>query len=282
MVRMPQIRPLAGTPIRRQIAFTGLLVLALVLASLQDLLQALRNSYSFYLSESMLFNTVWLLFGPVAYLQLRLFARARVLSEKMPAHYRIIAFVASSSALHLVIFSVLVWGLSLVFFDHAYTVMGNFTYSLSQDLYKYLFGYGAIALIGLSNHPTGSANQPPPLPPPPATSPDRITILSGLTTVLVSTRDIILIRSDAPYLRIQTNDKTYLHTQTLKAIGQQLDSHQFVRVHKSAIVNLKHVVSYRSRLNGDYDLLLDNQTEVRLSRHYVANFRQRMDNGTSF
>jgi len=281
MVQAPQIPAFIGTPARQRTAFTVLLVVALVLASLQDLLQALRNSHSFYLSESMLFNTVWLLFGPVAYGQLRLFTRAKVVSEKLPGYYRIIAFVASSLALHLVAFSVLVWGLSVVFFDHTYTVVGNFTYSLSEDLDKYLFGYGAIALVGLASHPTGSARQPTPFAPRQPIYPDRIAVLSGRITVLVSTRDIILIRSDAPYLRIETADKTYLHTQTLRAIGQQLNPHQFVRVHKSTIVNLKHVTSYRSRLNGDYDLLLDNQVEVRLSRHYVANFRQQMEVGTS-
>jgi len=277
MVQIPQIPTFTATPSRQRIAFTGVLVVALMLASLQDLLQALRNSHSFYLSESMLFNTIWLLFGPVAYGQLRLFTRVRTLSERLPGPNRIIAFIASSSVLHLVAFSVLVWGLSVVFLDHTYTIAGNFTYSLSEDIDKYLFGYGAIALIGLSSQPTGSARQPTPFAPPQTICPDRIAVLSGRTTVLVSTRDIILIRSDAPYLRIQTADKTYLHTQTLRAISQQLDPRQFVRVHKSAIVNLKHVASYRSRLNGDYDLLLDNQVKVRLSRHYAANFRQQME-----
>ncbi len=281
MVHMTQLRVLTSLPLKRQITSVSLLMVALVLSSLQDLLEALRNSHPFYLSESMLFNIVWLLFGPIAFIQLRLFTRADVLSGKLSGLFRTIAFVISSSVLHLIIFSMLVWVLSVVFFDHTYTFMGNFTYSLSQDLDKYLFGYGAIALIGLSNHPAGFTYQPSPITPPQETNPDRITVLSGRTTVVVSIRDIILIRSDAPYLRIHTSDKMYLHTQTLKAISQQLDPRQFVRVHKSTIVNVEHVTSYRSRLNGDYDLLLDDQTEVRLSRHYVAYFRQRMASGAS-
>lgn len=53
----------------------------------------------------------------------------------------------------------------------------------------------------------------------------------------------------------------------------KLDTRTFVRVHKSTIVNLEKVSSFKSRLNGDYDLLLKNGTIVRLSRTYAANFK---------
>jgi hypothetical protein len=268
--------------IRRWISVAGVLMGTLTLAIIQDLLQSQRNSYSFYLSESMLFNTVWLLFGPVAYVQLHLFEGVRWLSGRLSGHYRTVAFVVSSSVVHLVAFSVLVYGLSVVFFNHTYTPVGNFTYSLSQDLYKYLLVYGAIALVGLSRPPTKSTPLPTNPDSPLATGLDRITVMSGRTTVVVPTHEIILIRSDAPYLRVLTADKTYLHTQTLKAISRQLDKHRFVRIHKSTIVNVQRVVSFRSRLNGDYDVLLDNQTEVRLSRHYVPAFRQYYTGDSSF
>ena len=88
--------------------------------------------------------------------------------------------------------------------------------------------------------------------------------------------DIYQITAETPYISIQLNDKKYLHTETLKSMSTQLNKKNFVRVHKSTIVNLDKVVSLKSRLNGDYDISLKNGVEIRLSRTYVANFKSKL------
>ncbi|WP_250629758.1 LytTR family DNA-binding domain-containing protein [Aureibaculum algae] len=62
-------------------------------------------------------------------------------------------------------------------------------------------------------------------------------------------------------------------------MAKQLDNKAFIRVHKSTIVNFNKVASFKSRLNGDYDIFLKNGVKLRLSRTYVANFKSNFKNG---
>ncbi|MGH9949634.1 MAG: LytR/AlgR family response regulator transcription factor, partial [Pyrinomonadaceae bacterium] len=73
--------------------------------------------------------------------------------------------------------------------------------------------------------------------------------------------------------------KRYLHNETLKSILETLDNETFVRIHKSLIVNISNVRSYKSRLNGDYDLTVADGTSLRLSRTYAATFKEKFRRG---
>jgi DNA-binding LytR/AlgR family response regulator len=73
---------------------------------------------------------------------------------------------------------------------------------------------------------------------------------------------------------LQTADKKHFHSATLKSLVAQLPPATFIRVHKSAIVNMAFVKSLQSRGNGDYDITMQNNSIVRLSRNYAAAFKQ--------
>ena len=57
----------------------------------------------------------------------------------------------------------------------------------------------------------------------------------------------------------------------------KVGSGAFVQIHKSLIVNLAHVESYKSRLNGDYDITMSNGTSLRLSRTYARAFKAKFE-----
>lgn len=86
---------------------------------------------------------------------------------------------------------------------------------------------------------------------------------------------VLAILASIIYARIHHLQQHYLHHQSLKAMASQLDPQQFVRIHKSCMVNVHKVVACRSRLNGDYDLTLTDGTSLRLSRNYAADFKAR-------
>ena len=76
----------------------------------------------------------------------------------------------------------------------------------------------------------------------------------------------IEITAATPYISIHLEKRKYLYSETLKTICDQLDNNTFIRIHKSTIVNISKVRSFKSRLNGDYDLLLTDGSSLRLSR----------------
>jgi hypothetical protein len=270
--------PRQGLP--QALIWLWLLAAVCCLTIVQDYLQAQRNGYGFYLSESALFKVFWLLFWPVSVISLKIFGQWRPTANPS-ALGRVAAFVCLASIAHILLFAASVSGLSALLFDHTYTPDKVLSYTLSEDIYKYILIYGGIAWLRLPRRTATDHQTPTPTPPPPTAAPalSAITLGNGLRQTVVATDEIFFIAAASPYIAIHTAHKKHLHTCTLKSIEGQLDTAQFVRIHKSTIVNVQAVAACRSRLNGDYDLELRNGQQLRLSRHYVAAFRQRFGHG---
>jgi two-component system LytT family response regulator len=231
----------------------------------QDYLQANYQSYAFYLSESLLFNIFWILFLPVSLLVRLAFTRFKALRTIRPKWAIRPAFVLIATICHLLLFALLVFAISGLFYEHTFSFAGNLNYSISNDLYKYLLIYTAISLIPLPKKAEATASD---------RHAEFLIVPSGTKTEKIPTDSILYISSATPYVEIWTGERKSLLTASLKSLAKKLDPSVFVRVHKTALVNINKVASLNSRRNGDYDLKLDNGQELRLSRNYVQEFRK--------
>ncbi len=79
-------------------------------------------------------------------------------------------------------------------------------------------------------------------------------------------KDIIMIKSDADYTEIITVNKKYLSSYKLKVWVTKL-SHQFCQVHKSYIINSKHLIKLTNN-----KIYLYNDLEVPIGRAYKKDF----------
>lgn len=104
----------------------------------------------------------------------------------------------------------------------------------------------------------------------------NLLVHEGHQKILVTKQEIQHIQSSPPYVVIHTPSRKYLHKTTLGKIQEELQSDQFIRIHKSTIVNTQQIASFRSRQNGDYDIVLKDQTLLRLSRNYASDFKRVM------
>jgi two-component system LytT family response regulator len=68
------------------------------------------------------------------------------------------------------------------------------------------------------------------------------------------------------YARLHVGGKTHLVRETLSALEKQLDPSRFLRVHRSAIVNVSRVRSLRPDWRNRHEILLHDDTVVPLSR----------------
>lgn len=242
----------------------------------QDFVHSIRNNYSFYFTESLLFKVFWLLFLPIMFL-----FEAFYNQKRLPILIHSILAITTLSLIHLLLIPFVVWGLSTVFFSHSYGYFKVFTYTLSNDFYKLFLVYGAFIFYCnyikmktykiLSKSFSENKNEQPVIL-------ETILINNGRNYVNVTVSEIFYLAAATPYISIHLESKRYLHQETLKSISEKLDKNNFVRIHKSTIVNLNQIVSFKSRLNGDYDLVLKNNEELRLSRNYVDNFRKKFGN----
>ena len=73
------------------------------------------------------------------------------------------------------------------------------------------------------------------------------------------------------YVRLHVAGKTHLLRDTMSAMEQKLDPATFVRIHRSAIVNLHRIKRLRPLQNSEYILLLHDGTELTSSRRYRKN-----------
>lgn len=99
--------------------------------------------------------------------------------------------------------------------------------------------------------------------------PDAISIKDSgeITRVLVNSIDWVDAAGD--YMCIHTNDgQTHILRRTMKELEQELDPRLFVRVHRSAIVNVTTIAKLQMLANGEHQLMLTNGQSVKVSRSY--------------
>ena len=231
----------------------------------QDFLEAKRVGRSFYFSESFLFKTIWFLFIPILII---LYQKLKKQDLSRPSS--ILLFILGPVIVHFVLLPFVFLFFTFLFYDGRYSLYKILSYTLANDLYILIIVYSTFVLsfkylyVPASDKVSTEKKE----------SPDSIVINNGRVSRIISIPEVVQIVAATPYVTIQLENKKYLHTATLKSMSELLAPNGFIRVHKSVIVNKDQVVSFKSRLNGDYDLLLKNGEELRLSRTYAANFKK--------
>jgi two-component system LytT family response regulator len=84
----------------------------------------------------------------------------------------------------------------------------------------------------------------------------------------VAVKDVDYFVAEGNYIRLHVGTQSYLVRMTLGRLEQHLDSTQFVRIHRSTIVNLDRVTEIQPWSAGDYVAVLHDQRTLKVSRHY--------------
>lgn len=245
--------------------FSGIFFFLVALTVFQDLLESKRSNIAFNLDESILFKTVWLLFIPILVILYN-----KLNYEWLNSLTKTATFIVLPIAIHLIVLPFVGVFFAVLFYEGRYDLYKFFSYTLAHDLYNLVIVYTSFVLgyKYFSNRPRNIDIQEskPTL--------ETIAIKNGKENTIVNVEDITQITSATPYIFIHLENRQYLHSETLKSISKQLGRNVFVQVHKSTVVNITKVSSFKSRLNGDYDLQLTNGELVRLSRTYAADFKK--------
>lgn len=106
--------------------------------------------------------------------------------------------------------------------------------------------------------------------------PGPLVVKDGHRTYVLPSNEIEWIESEDYYVRIHAGPQQPLVRRTLQSILESLEPLGFVRVHRSAAVNLRHVRQVRPLPSGDADVVLASGQVVRLSRSHKAAFHARV------
>lgn len=97
---------------------------------------------------------------------------------------------------------------------------------------------------------------------------DRLAIKSGGKVVFVKVTDIDWIEAADNYVSLHVGAETHLLRETMNALESRLEPKQFIRISRSAIVNLERIKELQPMFHGDYSVILRNGTRLSLSRNY--------------
>jgi two-component system LytT family response regulator len=89
-------------------------------------------------------------------------------------------------------------------------------------------------------------------------------------TRLVMAEDIDWVEAAGVYVNLHVRGEELLYRAGLAAVANRLDPFQFVRIHKSSVVNLKSIASLERRSHGEFEVVLKDGTHLMLSRSYRA------------
>jgi two-component system, LytTR family, response regulator len=96
--------------------------------------------------------------------------------------------------------------------------------------------------------------------------PERLLIPNGSEDSFVAVNDIEWIEAADDYACIHVGSKTMMLRQTIRQLAESLDSKKFIRVHRSAIVNIDYVRKILREGRTDGWLLLASGHRIKMSK----------------
>ncbi|MGH9392380.1 MAG: LytR/AlgR family response regulator transcription factor [Vicinamibacteria bacterium] len=96
----------------------------------------------------------------------------------------------------------------------------------------------------------------------------RLLVRSGERARIVRIDTVDWLEAADNYVRVHVGGETHLLRDTLSRLKTRLDPTRFLRIHRKAIVNLERIDSLYPLFHGDQVVVLQDGTELTVSRRY--------------
>jgi len=105
---------------------------------------------------------------------------------------------------------------------------------------------------------------------------DRLVVKSGGTTRFIRVIDVDWIEAAGVYVTLHVGGKELLYRAALNDLAERLDPRRFVRVHRSALVNIESIIQLEPMSHGEFEAVIKNGSRARVSRTYRALLEKRL------
>jgi two-component system LytT family response regulator len=105
---------------------------------------------------------------------------------------------------------------------------------------------------------------------------ERLAIKSAGQILFLKTSEIDWIEAADYYACLHVGSKSHLLRRSMGELERDLAAEEFCRIHRSAIVNLNRVRSLRLSEDGEYEVVLEGGSSVRMSRSYRKHLQARL------
>ncbi|HEX5727601.1 MAG TPA: LytTR family DNA-binding domain-containing protein [Longimicrobiaceae bacterium] len=90
----------------------------------------------------------------------------------------------------------------------------------------------------------------------------------GGRIVLLRVGDVDWVQAEGNYVRLHVGERSCLIRETLRNLAERLDPRQFLRIHRSTIVNLERVQEILPWFAGNHLVVLRGGAQLQMTRHY--------------
>jgi two-component system, LytTR family, response regulator len=105
---------------------------------------------------------------------------------------------------------------------------------------------------------------------------DRLVIKGAGQVTFIRIADIDWIEAADYYACLHVRTKSHLLRRRMTDLERELDQTVFCRIHRSSIVNLNRIRGLEAGVDGEYEVVLDTGTRLRLSRRYRKELQSRL------
>jgi len=103
---------------------------------------------------------------------------------------------------------------------------------------------------------------------------ERIVVKDDGRIHLIKTKQIDWIEAAGNYVKLHIGRSAYMLRETMKRLEDKLNPEKFIRIHRSTLVNIDRITELHPLFSGDYSVVLEDKTELSMSRHYQKRLRE--------
>jgi len=106
---------------------------------------------------------------------------------------------------------------------------------------------------------------------------DRVVVKTGSKIKVIPADKIMYIEAQDDYVMIYAEESKHLKEKTMKYFETHLDNSQFIRIHRSYIVNVNFIVQLEHFSKENYLVILKNGAKLKVSDSGYKNLKSRLN-----
>jgi two-component system, LytTR family, response regulator len=107
----------------------------------------------------------------------------------------------------------------------------------------------------------------------------RILVKEKKKYFLVDLDDIYFFEASGDYVVVHKQKNTHLINDSMNNIESKLDPQQFMRIHRSTIINIRYIDNLEPYFNGEFHITMKNGEKLKLSRNYRDKVKSILNDG---
>lgn len=105
---------------------------------------------------------------------------------------------------------------------------------------------------------------------------EKVVVKNGGKIFFVKTKDIEWVESAGNYLKLHVGKNSHMIRETMNAFEKKINPQEFVRIHRSSLVNIEAIHNLENWGNTEFVITLNSGDKVQSGRSYYAAIRQKL------